>query len=169
MAFNLLGKFNKQETPQAMPAPVSQEKILDSAFETPIVSPELPKPLGEEKAAEAAALSQTATPVATVKPITAKTQLHREIEGILEGDLGPVYQAMRPEKQVEFRLAGEAAAGKIVILLRQTKIKIGQIFKIIFNWLKIIPGANKFFLEQEAKIRSDRLLMLKRRYDKSQK
>jgi len=29
------------------------------------------------------------------------------------------------------------------------------------NWLKLIPGVNKFFLEQEAKIKTDEVLKLK--------
>jgi len=29
------------------------------------------------------------------------------------------------------------------------------------DWLKILPGVNKFFLEQEAKIKTDKILALK--------
>ena len=49
--------------------------------------------------------------------------------------------------------------------MQQTKIQVKKIFILIISWLKIIPGVNKFFLEQEAKIKADRILDLKNRQD----
>ena len=35
-----------------------------------------------------------------------------------------------------------------------------KILKLIRSWLKLIPGVNKFFLEQEAKIKTDKIVDL---------
>jgi hypothetical protein len=35
-----------------------------------------------------------------------------------------------------------------------------KIFVLIRAWLKIIPGVNRFFLEQEAKIKTDKILFV---------
>jgi hypothetical protein len=58
-------------------------------------------------------------------------------------------------------LAGEETVEKINSLLDKTKIKIGKIINLIKKWLKIIPGINQFFLEQEAKIKTDKIINLK--------
>jgi hypothetical protein len=167
MAFNFKMPWRAEKPPEIVIAPQDQVENLPDQTQDQIH--ELIK-LGSEKlkAGMETSVSHTSVPPANtqiVPPPATKSQLRREVEGIMEDGLGPIYQAMTPEKQVEFKLAGEVAAGKLAILLRQTKIKISQIFKVIFNWLKVIPGANKFFLEQEAKIKSDRLLFLKKRLD----
>jgi hypothetical protein len=45
--------------------------------------------------------------------------------------------------------------------LGQTKIKVNKIIDLIRRWLKLIPGINKFFLEQEVKIKADKIIRLK--------
>jgi len=167
MAFNFRMPWQPEKPPEVVVAPQDQLKNLPDQTQDQIH--ELIK-LGSEKLKAGMEMSSSTAQVAqngnqTVQTSVVKSQLRKEVEGILEEDLGSVYQTLTPQKQVEFKLAGEQAASKLSILLRQTKIKIGQIFKVIFNWLKIIPGANRFFLEQEAKIKSDRLLILKKRLD----
>ncbi len=81
-----------------------------------------------------------------------------EVEDILEEDLEEVYQKMTPEEQKEFKEEGERAASRIVILLRKIKIQTTRIYYLIKKWLKLIPGINKFFLTQEAKIKTDKII-----------
>jgi len=40
------------------------------------------------------------------------------------------------------------------------KIKARKVLHLIRDWLKIIPGINKYFLEQEAKIKTDKIIEL---------
>jgi len=88
---------------------------------------------------------------------------YTQIENILEEDLEEIYFSLPPEKQKEFKTKGEETAKKISLALQKTKIKVNQIIKLIKNWLKLIPGVNKFFLEQEAKIKADKIIELKRK------
>ena len=50
---------------------------------------------------------------------------------------------------------------KINELLSHAKVKVNKIIALIRDWLKLIPGINKFFLEQETKIKADNLLEYK--------
>lgn len=93
-----------------------------------------------------------------VAPIV-KDKLDEDIEDILEEDLKDVVLAMSAEKQQEFIAKGEETAFKVRGLLEATKINTKKIFSLIRTWLRIIPGVNRFFLEQEAKIKTDKILL----------
>ncbi len=95
-------------------------------------------------------------PVAIVK----KDRLTREVEAILEDDLTDLYLSMPADKQLLFRQKGEETLSKIRVLLSQTKLNAKKIFDLIAEWLKMIPGVNRFFLEQEAKIKTDKILLV---------
>ncbi|MFA5420549.1 MAG: hypothetical protein WC280_00780 [Patescibacteria group bacterium] len=86
----------------------------------------------------------------------------KKIEEILSEGLNDVYLSMSPQKQSEFKRGGEEAMVKINKVLSKTKFSVEKIINIIKDWLKIIPGVNRFFLEQEAKIKTDRILKLKK-------
>lgn len=91
----------------------------------------------------------------------AKIKRGKEIENILAKDLENAYQKMSPQKRKEFKKAGEEIAQKINNLLDKTKIKIQTIIGLIKDWLFLIPGINKFFLEQEAKIKAEEIIKIK--------
>lgn len=91
-----------------------------------------------------------------------RDQLTKEIEMILEEGLSDAYTALpRLEKEV-FKLKGEETARAIRDLFRNTKVAVKKVFLLILEWLSLLPGINRFFLEQEAKIKTDRLMALKR-------
>lgn len=82
------------------------------------------------------------------------------IEKILEDRVGDAYNRLSPVAKQEFKIKGEETARQIRELLSSTHIKVKKIFRLILEWLKMLPGVNRFFLEQEAKIKTDRLLAL---------
>lgn len=100
-------------------------------------------------------------PVVVSQPVV-KSQVCLEIEQVLEEGLDDIYLKMAPENQKIFKTEGEKAASKIEQLLKKTKVKIKEIIKLIHKWLKLIPGVNHFFLEQEAKIKSDKIIKIKK-------
>ena len=87
------------------------------------------------------------------------------IEKVMEAGLEDAFKALTPLQKQEFKIKGEQTAWKIRQLLKKTKVKIKEIFKLLLEWLKILPGVNKFFLEQEAKIKADKILSLKKTTD----
>ncbi|MFA5128469.1 MAG: hypothetical protein WC445_00725 [Patescibacteria group bacterium] len=100
---------------------------------------------------------------AVVHPVTekpAKSETLVKIEKILEEDLESFYFSMPPEKQAVFKEKGEETASKIEKMVEAGKVVARKILKLIRAWLKIIPGVNKFFLEQEAKIKTDKVVVM---------
>jgi len=88
----------------------------------------------------------------------------QEIDNILAEGLHEVFLKMDPQKQKEFKEQGEETVIKINALLDKTKVKVSKIIDLIKKWLRIIPGVNKFFLEQEAKIKADRIMRIKNKF-----
>lgn len=99
-------------------------------------------------------------PVRPTPPKKTTDRLTGEIEEILEEDLKELYMAMPKEKQAEFKIKGEETMSLVNQLVRTAHVNAKKIFQLIRAWLKIIPGVNRFFLEQEAKIKTDKILLV---------
>jgi hypothetical protein len=93
--------------------------------------------------------------------IPQRNEVTVKVEKILEEGLSEAFQNLSPLGKEEFKLKGEQTATKIQELLKSTHVKAKKIFKLIFEWLRLLPGINKFFLEQEAKIKTDRIITIK--------
>ncbi len=102
-----------------------------------------------------------APPVMPAPPII-KSPTQQQVENILADDLEKIYADLPRVIQEEFKVKGEITAFKITLLLQKAKVKIREVIKLIREWLKTIPGINKFFLEQEAKIKADKIIDLRR-------
>lgn len=99
-------------------------------------------------------------PVRPAPPKKTTDRLTDEIEEILEEDLKDLYLSMPKEKQAEFKIKGEETMSLVNQLVRTAHVNAKKIFQLIRAWLKIIPGVNRFFLEQEAKIKTDKILLV---------
>ncbi len=83
-----------------------------------------------------------------------------KIEKILEEGVGDAYSRLSPVAKQEFKLKGEEVARQIRDLVKGAHVKVKKVFQLILEWLKMLPGINRFFLEQEAKIKTDRILSI---------
>lgn len=110
----------------------------------------------KEQAVPPAGVSAAPTP-----ETLAQAQRIADIEHILEEDLTDIYAKLPAEAKEKFRLSGEKAARDINVLLATATVTLKKIIDIIRTWLQVIPGVGKYFLEQEAKIKADRLYKLK--------
>lgn len=84
------------------------------------------------------------------------------IDKILAEGLNDIFLNLPKDKQKEFQEKGEETVKKISLLLREAKVKVSKIVELIKNWLKLIPGVNKFFLEQETKLKVDKIIKIKK-------
>ncbi|MGB0757089.1 MAG: hypothetical protein ACPGO5_01410 [Patescibacteria group bacterium] len=127
------------------------------------------KPVQEQAPAVEAAPKQPAkTPVAkphipddeeSKEQLTPEQEQEmEEIEDILEEDLKDVYAKLDPATQKTFKESGEETTKMVFDLVHQTKIKTRRIVSVIAKWLRIIPGINKYFVEQEAKLKTDKVV-----------
>jgi hypothetical protein len=99
------------------------------------------------------------------KPTTVtqvRDELTIQVEKVMEDGLADAFRELTPIQKQEFKIKGEQTAFAIRALLKKSHIKAKEIFKLIMEWLKLLPGINKFFLEQEAKIKTDKIIALKK-------
>jgi len=155
---------------------MSEENIVNKIEGAPLEQPEditnpdsstnieqAPERIVEKKEvkSEPSATPQAVAPVVS-RPKSEYQIRSEQIEQILSDGLSETYLQMPPQVQAEFRAKGEETTRKINVLLGQAKVKIKKVAELIRNWLKIIPGVNRFFLEQEAKIKADKIIKLKK-------
>ncbi|MFA5185510.1 MAG: hypothetical protein WC551_03410 [Patescibacteria group bacterium] len=98
----------------------------------------------------------TAAPV----PALPADELTVRVEKIMEDGLGDYYSKLTPEAQLKFKEKGEVTAKELTAMVRGFKVKFKRALQILRDWLLCIPGINKFFLEQEAKIKVDKIIEL---------
>jgi len=115
---------------------------------------------------ESATPKRRPRPVQPTGPITSgvRDEVVLRIEKIMEDGVGDAFQRLSPTAQQEFKIKGEETALKIRDLLKSSHIKVKKIFQLILEWLKILPGVNRFFLEQEAKIKTDHIITLHKKH-----
>ena len=130
--------------------------------EKEIVSPERESSSKQAEPAPVASAPITTPKISPRRPVTVlkKDRLEKEIEEVLEEDLKDLYAAMPPDKQKLFRAKGEETTSAVRTLVQAAHINAKKIFQLIRTWLVIIPGVNRFFLEQEAKIKTDKVLLV---------
>ena len=150
----------EQKVPeQAVPEVVVEKKVEQE------VSPEnevkVAEVAEEAKAPVAAPIVAGEEQVASI-PAPVKTEEQKKVESILSDGLADLYTQLPENRRDEFKKKGEETASQIVILMQSAKVKVGKVVELIRGWLSMIPGVNKFFLEQESKIKADRLLEYKK-------
>ncbi len=84
-----------------------------------------------------------------------------KIEDVLSDGLDAYFVKMPVNKQAEFKKVGEETSAEVWKLLKSVKVKVVEILDLIRRWLGMIPGVNKFFIEQESKLKTDQLIRLK--------
>jgi len=87
-------------------------------------------------------------------------KISKDIEKILSEDMEEIYKNLPESLQENFKKKGEETAKEIKNIIGQTKIIVSKILILIKNWLLMVPGVNKFFLEQECKIKTEKILNL---------
>ena len=150
-----------------------QEQLRSKKIERPLISPKVEQVASEEKervapvastetlesVAVAASTNQATTaPISPVAPLTPRQEA---IDDILEDGLTDIYLSLSPEKQQELQKVGAQTVRQIDVLLDHVKSQWRKIMSLVRHFLSIIPGLNKFFLEQEVKIKTDRIIALK--------
>ena len=161
-----------------MPDPQSFEQIrtLNNRTEMPKASERTAERVAERSNQVAAPRPLQSVPVAVTLarpmpqiPTSAKSETLVEIESVMESGLADVYKTLPPDLQKAFKKRGEETAGQIEELLQKVKVHTKKIFSLLFDWLKIIPGVNKYFLEQEAKLKTDEMLKIKETLEQKRK
>lgn len=153
-------KISKLEISQPEIKMIEKPKTEERRFE------EFPRPSEVQKKPEQ--IIKEAAKEGEFGAIPSAGQIQREkeqevqIEKILASGVEDAYLKMPEDKKREFKKVGEETAQKINEILNKGKVKVWKIVELIRKWLSLIPGVNKFFLEQEAKIKTDKIMKIKR-------
>lgn len=132
-----------------VPGLIEQEKPKEQKPES---SQETLETVREQREVEA----KTPVPAPTIQIDSGERE--KQIEEILSAGLEETYQNLPPGKQQEFKQGGEKTCQEINSLIAKGKATAKKIIELIKKWLSLIPGVNRFFLEQEAKIKTDRIM-----------
>lgn len=144
----------QRPAPETTPRPERRVEAEPQPERTPERGPAEPQSREDERAQRQSAPAPAAAQPAP-KP---KDPALVEIESVLSEHLDEIFMQMTPQQQMAFQQKGEETAQEINTLLHEAKVKVRRVLDVIRSWLQMIPGVNKFFIEQEAKIKTDRLL-----------
>jgi hypothetical protein len=97
-----------------------------------------------------------------VVPPVKKDEDTIEVEKILEDGLAPMFVKMPDDAKEKFKEKGEIASHEIASMVKRLQLDVKKVLRLIRDWLLTIPKVNKFFLEQDAKIKTDRIIELVR-------
>lgn len=153
---DLVGGMEKTPKFEALPHEESSVEADEKALETLIETQgELPEEESKitELPARAAEGAQSAGPARAAG--AARDAVQIEVEKILEKDLKLYYASLPADAKVKFKKKGEEAASEISKMVRSLKLEFKKALTLIRDWLLTIPGVNRFFLEQEAKLKVD--------------
>lgn len=152
---------NNLETPVVAPAENKQER---ANFEVQAENkPEKQEaPASDKKVEKPKIGAAVSTNTATVTDGEYRQRREAAVDSILADGLNEVFLKMTPEEQRRFKAEGEKTAKEINGLLDKAKVGVSKVISLIKRWLGLIPGVNKYFLEQEAKIKADKILKIKK-------
>ena len=109
-----------------------------------------------KQVAEVKAVPSTPLPTPVV---SSQSKVEKDIEGILAKGLDNTFLSMDTATQQEFKKKGEETSKAIVVILQSAKIKVKKIINLIVSWLRIIPKVNKYYIEQEGKIKAEEIIL----------
>ena len=162
MSENPLNKLEQNNNSNFKPELKSSQN-LELNQETLLEKSKLEKGLDQEgqikPEIKEAAVKATANEPSTSDDYHVRREM--EIDAYLSEGLSETFLAMPPAKQKIFKTEGEIVVKKINILLDATKVNVNKIVDLIKKWLRLITGINRFFLDQEAKIKADKIVKIK--------
>lgn len=98
--------------------------------------------------------------VVPVAAVPKRDEVTLRVEKILEDGLGDLYASLPDSAKPLFKKKGEEVASEIATMTRTLKVQLSRLIRLIRDWLLTVPKVNRYFLEQEAKIKADKVLEL---------
>lgn len=146
---------------------VEQSQSLDPL---PEVAPALQQELQAPQPAEQQRVGfKRKTATQTIPAAVSKSAALKSVEDLLTEDLTDIYQSMTPQEQIAFRQKGEEVAHSIEKLVVTFRATTRKVLDLIRSWLAMIPRVNRYFLEQESKIKTDEIMKLQKKLKKESK
>jgi hypothetical protein len=167
-----LGAFSSEQVPEVPVSEAEAPQEQPELDEVALAEREAAKEMAAEaekdtflETAEEGAPTTSATSAQTDGSNVAEEPLEKdeitlEVERILEDGLGEYIPDMPGEAREKFIKKGGEVAGQVSIMVRSLNVQVKRVVDLIKDWLLTIPGVNRYFIEQEAKIKTDRIVDL---------
>ncbi|MFA6252736.1 MAG: hypothetical protein WCV69_00485 [Patescibacteria group bacterium] len=128
-----------------------REQAMERAAENIVRVPD-PTPVNDQILSAQQAVSVT--------PVENQQIVLEKVEKILAEDMDNIFLSLDVNQQAEFKKRGEEVSRQITKLLSKGSVSFKKIVNLIVSWLRIIPHVNRFYLEQEAKIKTDKIMRI---------
>jgi len=112
---------------------------------------------GEESVA--AGFAPANLPAIPAKEVS-RDPLFMEAERKLEDGLWDAYKSMSPGLRAAFKAEGERIAAVAREGIRSGRLAAETLLQMIVAWLRMIPQVNRWFLVQDAKLKTDALIRM---------
>ncbi len=145
--------------PQVALSPVEQPHFNEAKLESEAVQVQAPAVVVAAEPVTDAQLAATPAPPAIVAPVD---EVVSKVQQILEEGLDEAIVAMPEAAKLRFLQKGKEIGTIVADMVRRYKVEVKRVFTLLKDWLTTIPGVSRFFLEKEAKIKTDRILELER-------
>lgn len=139
---------------------VEQEPVLEPAKESLPAESQESVPDGQ---ADGIAAGQVVPLAERVPHPQTKSEKLVGIEKVMSENMEAIFFSLNAKQQQIVKAEGEKTANQIELLLEQGKAVAKKVLALIRAWLHKIPGVNSFFLEQESKIKTDKILAMTRK------
>lgn len=151
-------------TSESTPEPAATpQDVFESAPQPEQVAEQTP---ATQVANETAPEPQPQVVAAAPEPVSAERatiqhdEVYDEVAKIVDEGLEHVTEHMDQASKERFEKKGEETKTLIAGLVRGFHVKASTVLELLKAWLLTIPGVNKFFLEQEVKIKTDKIIDL---------
>lgn len=100
----------------------------------------------------------SASPLAPASAADPRVGVLKQVEALLSEGLQQLYLSLPEGRRTAFKQKGEHIANTITDMIVYGKAKVKEIWLLITSWLGTISGVNKYYVEQEIKIKTDRIM-----------
>lgn len=150
------------KSPERGPA-VPTPEVLNVPERAPDSTSEHTRKVSAAEEASSGAAPLVSPVIAAPVTIAQKDERLLEIESMLSEGLEEVFMNLPPEVKPAFKAKGEEVAQTIKTWMDDAKLVARKVLKLIREWLGMVPNVNKYFLEQESKIKRDHIMELAKR------
>lgn len=150
------------KSPERRPT-ISTPEVLHAPERAPDSTSKYAREVNAADEASSGATSIVAPVVAVPITIAQKDERLLEIESTLAEGLEELFMNLPPEAKQAFKAKGEEVAQTIKTWMDDAKLVARKVLKLIREWFGMVPNVNKYFLEQESKIKRDHIMELAKR------
>lgn len=144
--------------PQTSQPVVEAQPFNEAKLESEAVQTQPAVQVVAQEPAQNQAVAAPAPAVIAVPP----DKVAEDVQKILEDGLEEAIVTMPEDAKQRFLQKGKEIGTIVSDMVRHYKVEVKRVLSMLKEWLTAIPGINKFFLEKEAKIKTDRILELER-------